>query len=449
MFIRSLTLALCLLTTACANGPGIEQPLQQWSPEYDASAISQIEGNRSSELAVLLAFSGGGTRASALSYGVLQELGKISVPSEHGERTLLQEVDVISSVSGGSFTAAYYGLYGDRLFVDFDEKFLRKNVEGELVLQTFNPVNWFRLLGGHYGRSDLAAEYYDRTIFDGATFADMQRKDGPLVILNATDLASGMRFPFFEGSFGPLCIDLGSYPVSRAVAASSAVPVVFTPVALRNHAGECGYQLSSWTQESLAEAEPSARKSQARVMAEYFDRERRPWLHLVDGGISDNLGLRSYYNTLDVLNDPRGLVSRLLGEKVRNILIVVVNAEVSPHPHLALKRAAPSTSEVVSSVVIEQMSRYSRDTIHLVSDKYRNLAADLSTPSRDVNFHLVEVSFDGIRDREQRDYFNGVPTNFDLSDEEVDAIITAAGQLLRDSADFQAFLSSISASQSD
>ncbi len=44
-------------------------------------------------------------------------------------RRLLDEVDGISSVSGGSFTAAYYGLFGDRIFIDFEEKFLKRDVQ--------------------------------------------------------------------------------------------------------------------------------------------------------------------------------------------------------------------------------------------------------------------------------------------------------------------------------
>ncbi len=54
-------------------------------------------------------------------------------------QSLLHEVDVISSVSGGSFTSAYYGLRGDRIFDEFEERFLRKNVEGALLGRVFNP----------------------------------------------------------------------------------------------------------------------------------------------------------------------------------------------------------------------------------------------------------------------------------------------------------------------
>jgi NTE family protein len=78
---------------------------------------------------LLVSFSGGGTRASALAYGVLQELRDTQVGVGGERERLLDEIDVISSVSGGSFTSAYYGLYGDRIFEDFEERFLRRNVQ--------------------------------------------------------------------------------------------------------------------------------------------------------------------------------------------------------------------------------------------------------------------------------------------------------------------------------
>ena len=56
-------------------------------------------------------------------------------------------MDVISSVSGGSFTAAYYGLFGDQLFEDFETVFLRRNVQSELLAALFNPLRWFSSKG--------------------------------------------------------------------------------------------------------------------------------------------------------------------------------------------------------------------------------------------------------------------------------------------------------------
>jgi NTE family protein len=154
-----------------------------------------------------------------------------------------------------------------------------------------------RLLSRSYGRADLAADYYDKNLFDSASFAALQRPGAPLIVVNATDLASGDRLPFVQGSFDLLCADLDSYPLSRAVAASSAVPVVFSPITLENYAGRCGFQPPGWVTEALKDEELTPRKIEARRVQDYLDRKKQPWLHLVDGGISDNLGLRSFYHT--------------------------------------------------------------------------------------------------------------------------------------------------------
>ncbi|MEZ5592856.1 MAG: patatin-like phospholipase family protein [Gammaproteobacteria bacterium] len=136
---------------------------------------------------------------------------------------LLDEVDSISAVSGGSFTAAYYGLHADGIFEDFEDLFLKRNVQRDLFRGLFNPLRWF----SSTGRTEMAVKYYENTLFQGATFADMRRDNHPIILINASDLGYGVRFSFIQEYFNLLCSDLMSFPVARAVAASSAVPVLF------------------------------------------------------------------------------------------------------------------------------------------------------------------------------------------------------------------------------
>ena len=58
-------------------------------------------------------------------------------------------------------TALAYALYGERLFDDYDRKFLKRDVEGELLQRLFNPLMWSRVLSQGAGRSELAEEYDD------------------------------------------------------------------------------------------------------------------------------------------------------------------------------------------------------------------------------------------------------------------------------------------------
>ncbi|MFA0349908.1 patatin-like phospholipase family protein, partial [Vibrio sp. 10N.222.55.C6] len=81
--------------------------------------------------------------AAALSYGVLQALRDTNIEIDGETVNLLDEVDMISSVSGGSFTAAYYGIYGDQIFEDYEETFLYHEVSKDLFSILLSPTYWF------------------------------------------------------------------------------------------------------------------------------------------------------------------------------------------------------------------------------------------------------------------------------------------------------------------
>lgn len=147
------------------------------------------------ELFGILTFSGGGTWVAALVYGVMQQLAHPRI--DDITRTLLNEVDVISSVSGGSFTAAYYAPFRERLFASFEKEFLRRNVQGELFGRVILPWNLLRLASWWFRRGDLAVAYYDKHIFRGRTYGDLV--DGgrrAFVIPNAADMSFGAPFEF-------------------------------------------------------------------------------------------------------------------------------------------------------------------------------------------------------------------------------------------------------------
>ncbi|MBI4831267.1 MAG: patatin-like phospholipase family protein [Candidatus Lindowbacteria bacterium] len=134
--VRAGLATLCLfMSSGCAHYT-VNQRIENYEPMV-SGYLEPTEEQRSDDLLLVLAFSGGGTRAAALSYGVLEAVDKISIPESGGEvethggegrKTLLDQVDMISSVSGGSVTAAYYALYGEQIFDDFKAGFLYRNV---------------------------------------------------------------------------------------------------------------------------------------------------------------------------------------------------------------------------------------------------------------------------------------------------------------------------------
>ena len=142
---------------------------------------------------------------------MLEFLRRTEVVGPKGNKVrLLDAVDVITGVSGGSFTALAYGLYGDKLFDEYEQRFLKRNVQGEIIARTFSPANWGNLASTGWGRSELAAQLYDEILFNGATFGDLNRGKGPMILASATDISTGSRFVFNQNVFDVICSDLNA-----------------------------------------------------------------------------------------------------------------------------------------------------------------------------------------------------------------------------------------------
>ena len=242
----AISLIALLGLAGCATRP-VNPPLTRADPNTGYTFQTRMPHFKSQENLVVLAFSGGGTRAAAFSYGVLEFLKNTRIAVPNGaEIRLIDSVDVITGVSGGSFTALAYGLYGDKLFADYEQRFLKRNVQGELIARAMNPANWGDLSSTGWGRSELAAQLYDEILFNGATFGDLDRGDGPYILASATDISTGSRLTFNQNIFNVMCSNLDAMRLSRAAAASSAVPVVLSPVTINNYGGTCNYTVPPW-----------------------------------------------------------------------------------------------------------------------------------------------------------------------------------------------------------
>ena len=394
---------------------------------------------RTGDIELMLAFSGGGTRAAAFSYGVLKELRDTQVVIEGRSRRLLDEVNYISSVSGGSFTAAYYGLYGEKIFDDFEKVFLRHNVEKKLIRGVLNPLRWLT----RRSRTEMAISYYEKHLFHGATFGDMKRKGGPLILINASDLGHGVRFSFVQEYFNLLCSDLSSFPVSRAVTASSAVPVLFNPVVLEIYQ-DCKETMT----DRLVAAEKHASKNPELVevfdgLQSYFKKDKRKYAHFVDGGITDNLGLRAIWEVTEIAGGAKETLKKLKLRPPRRFVIITVNASTDPEPEMDASNKHPSLKETINAVTDVQLHRYNAATLGLLKDSAARWAQILSTPERPVTPYFIQISFRDIAQPEKRRFFNRIPTSFSLSNEQADRLIGAGRELLRNNPDFQQFLSDL------
>ncbi len=458
-FGRCVLLTGALLFAAVAAGCAhyhVNQPLKQWDPQGGYRGTNLIDPANDDQLVLMLSFSGGGTRAAAFSYGVLEAFRDTKVNIRGRERRLLDEVDWISGVSGGSFTAAYYGLFRDRMFEDFETRFLKKNIQGDLTRSMlFNPVSWVRLFSPYYDRSDLAADYYNKYVFDGKTFSDLLAQKEPLVVINATDMVHGTRVSFIQNAFDLICSDLSTFPVARACAASSAVPIVLSPITLRNYAGDCGFHLPQSLVELMNPPRDvtSRRFDLANNMLPFLDSTKKPYIHLVDGGVADNLGLRAMLERVTLMGDSWTTIKVAEMENVHKIVFVVVNAETAINDKWDRWEKIPPFGAMLDSYSSISIERYNMETVALLSESFSGWADEIrkgrcgSNPITtepgscgDIEFYLVQVKFDALDDEAERNQLKRYPTSFVLKPEQVDHLRDAAHRILKESREFQRLL---------
>lgn len=437
-------------------------------------------GRNSDRLFVVLAFSGGGTRAAALSYGVLRQLRDVRfhVNDETGEpvdcappdsprcaameRTLLDEVDVISSVSGGSFTAAYYALNGGAIFDEagpFHRKFLHHPVQRDLFAHAvYHPSEWARLRS----RPEIAANLYSSLLFGDRTFADLKGKPRPYLILNATDMSTGARFEFTQEQFDLLCADLDRMPIARGVAASSAFPGLLNSMTIDSFNtnpkdGGCAYDgpgshtpeerptltppQKDWVDRAFQGDRRSDQYYAAEQVVAYKDPRRRH-LHLLDGGLADNIGARAILQGVGTFDRPVKRDSQgrqILGgwsaltlmnqRKTKTVLVVIVNAKTGREQDWDTKTAGPGTPSVINVSSGVPMGNFSRETLTRVRDLVREAFPERGAPDAPKIYGL-EVAFQDLPEPE-RALFSNMGTNFDLDPYEVQCLIDRGGSLLR------------------
>jgi NTE family protein len=459
----SLAVALLLLLLGgCATRP-VNPPITQTDPSRGYRFETRQEHASDKDNLVVLAFSGGGTRAAAFSYGVLEFLRRTEVVGPKGNRVrLLDQVDVITGVSGGSFTALAYGLYGDKLFADYEQRFLKRDVQGEIVARALNPGYWPKLSSTGWGRSELAAELYDEILFNGATFGDLDRGNGPFILASATDISTGARFVFNQGFFDVICSDLDAVPLSRAAAASSAVPVVLSPVTINNYGGTCNATTPAWAKPFLDSTNPPRPAARAirslRATAAFGDSVHRPYLHLVDGGVADNVGMRGVLDALEILESLHDVGIATPLDSARRIIVFVVNSLSSPPTPWDESEDPPSTMNVLLKAAGTPIDQFSYESIELLRDteaQWRTLrrirdsaamkankdpAVDAAVRVPDAEIYVIDVSFAALKDSAERDYLNRQPTSFVLPAEAVDRLRAAAGTIILASPEFKRLL---------
>ena len=396
---------------------------------------SVLQHKPQGKVALVLTFSGGGTRAAALAFGVLQELKETKINIAGNTVRLLDEIDIISAVSGGSFIAAYYGLNGNRTFSNFENIMLKKDFEDDLISGILNPLSWF----GDTGRTEMAIQLYNATIFKDATFADLNRPGSPLILINATDLANGARISFTQDYFDYICSDISTFPVAKAVTASSAVPVLFNPVVLKN------YQPCNNTSKRRLQAAEEFVKDNIelhKVVKSLYDYTNSdyPYLQLVDGGITDNLGLRAIYEAIELSGGPKVFLKAINKRDIEHIAVISVDASTETSKVISTTNKSPSIQQSIDAVTDIQIHRYNASTLELFEKTLNRWGDELSTEKHKVQPHFIQVSFEQLDTAEEIEEFNLIPTRLSLTEPDVAKLIQTGRSLLKNNFQFQFLL---------
>ena len=272
--------------------------------------------------------------------------------------------------------------------------------------------------------------------------------------MNATDMTHGLRVGFTQDSFDAICSDLLRFPVARAAAASSAVPILLSPITIRNYAGTCGFKMPERFEEILKGRTVSERQFYlANNIAPFLDSQKKPYIHLVDGGVADNLGLRAVLDRVIGKGSVWELIKGTTRENVNKVVFIIVNAETQPDTLWDRVEGIPPFGAMMSSYSSISIERYNQETIALLKESVKSWAEEIRTERckgkvvssipgscGDIQFYVVEVKFDTLKDEAERIYFKKLPTSFKLNPDEVDKLRDVAHRFLVNSEEFQRFL---------
>lgn len=406
------------------------------------NALLKKDQGKNDDVIGIVMFSGGGTRAAAFGYGVLETLKQQQVNINGKKTNLLNTIDVVYGISGGSVLATYFGLHGEDTVPLFKHNFLSLNLQKMMFGQVFSMTNWSRLASPQFGRGDLLQEQLDLHLYKGATYADLsEKRKGPFVVISATDMSLGSRLDFTQEYFDLLCLDLTSLPISRAVASSSAVPLVFSPVTLNNNGGNCQYQLPEDLLDKnenevtgTTEFRAKTRATYRANLKQYQNSQKRPYIHLLDGGLTDNLGLRSLLDATELYSN-KALYDRLESAHIHKIIIINVNAQTQRRNEIDSSANVPRTAEVARALTSIPIEKYSEDTqrqFQKYVDWWNNSRSADTPMVYYISINLLDLPQSTLREKVIH-----IPTTFYLARNEVNNLRKAANLLLNNSKEYK------------
>src|SRR5206468_2277769 len=149
--------------------------------------------------------------------------------------------------------------------------------------------------------------------------------------------------------------------------------ILLSPLTLRNYAAEgCEYRTPVWLANALRPENPPRRAALAHDVFSYqANKSERPYVHLLDGGLSDNIGLRGPYIALSGQDSGWSVYSRINAGKIRRVLVITANAKTGREPEWDERRSPPGIIDVLGLVTTGPMGNYSFETVQLIADHFK------------------------------------------------------------------------------
>jgi hypothetical protein len=298
-------------------------------------------------------------------------------------------------------------------------------------------------------------------------------------MINATDMTMGSTFSFIQENFDLLCSDLNQVKVSRAVVSSSAFPGAFTPLTFKNYPkSQCGFEMPAWAQKALREHPEKDPElyNWAKTLFSYMDAGKRSYVHAIDGGISDNLGLSPllyYFRTgsWDLLTPERQF-------KAKRLILIVVDAMPVDSEAADREPKVPKLMSVMLSAATKPLNNYTVKTAQDFANRFKETSAASGNYKKFTGLcdqvfsgkeerekcydgfkapyggvmrppypeaYLIHVQFDAIPDKTFRDRVNRIGTDLQLKKSDVDSLIKAAKLILENSPEFQRLVKDLGA----
>jgi len=444
--------ACAVLFSACSYTRFENTPLQSGEANPERRSIAPASPDRP---AILMTFSGGGSRAAALAESVLHEMAATRYAAADCPHVLTEDVKLISSVSGGSVTAGWFGLHRTPSHPDGEldglrENFLVRDNMKELELDAIDPITWFRLTFGGFSRIGALESLLDERLFAGARLAAINQPGKPFIVLNTTDMAGGETFALVPRRFDDICSSYDRLAVSTGVSASAAFPILLTPVAFRNFSAGCAGQLrsSEWSGIDLANPYTPYLNLPEYRDARYTNDLRRgsspfrdiEYLYFLDGGLADNLGVRSLRSAMINAYDSAGGLRAINDGKIKKLVVIIVNARSDPPNDAYADQNRPGIIGMVKSVTSVPIDANTASS-QLALDGLLKELAEAAVNSDRAKFkgmaiYGVTIDFDQLPadtddHRRLRDEVKIVPTTWTLTEKQLQTTEAAGSFLLR------------------